>query len=113
MEYYNINDIEKLEKTLCNKENCGKVIIFKNARDKYIKGLVYENCISVGSYCKEYDTIEKCVKASEERITGNSIEHIKEMMFSVENKEINNKEIEEYNKRIEEDNKRIGWGEIK
>lgn len=102
IQFYDIQDIEKLEKELCSKENCGKVIILKNAENKYIKGLVYKNCISIGSYCKEYDTIEECVKTSEERITGNSIEHITGMEYTVEIKEINNKEKEEYNKRVEE-----------
>ena len=46
----------KVVKTINNNKNC----IIKNARNKFILGKVYKNCISIGSgYIREFDTIEE------------------------------------------------------
>lgn len=48
-----------------NYQNC----IIKNARNKFILGKVYKNCISIGSgYIREFDTIEEIQKLNEEEI---------------------------------------------
>lgn len=55
----------KVVKTINNNKNC----IIKNARNKFILGKVYKNCISIGSgYIREFDTIEEIQKLNEEEI---------------------------------------------
>ena len=48
-----------------NYQNC----IIKNARNKFILGKVYKNCISIGSGdIREFDTIQEIQKLNEEQL---------------------------------------------
>lgn len=83
IQFYSVNDIKELEKALCNEENYGNVIIFKNGSGKYIKGLIFENCISTGNACKEYEYLDACINDNETRKTANSTEIIEGLKFKV------------------------------
>lgn len=63
-EYYDIDEMDSM--FIHDIEQ--QVVIFKNKRNKYIKGIVFQNGISVDGAI-EYDSLEECKKGGEKRKT--------------------------------------------
>ena len=43
-------------RAICTIENIGKVVAVRNVRGKFVRGVIYTNCISLGEHSVECDT---------------------------------------------------------
>ena len=46
---------------ICTADNVGKVVAVRNVRGKFVRGVIYTNCISLGEYSVECDTPDEVI----------------------------------------------------